>query len=90
MNGPAHKYSILNTSPVRKGVQEKATGQAKYTADLSLPNMLVAAILNSPLAHARIANIDVSRAKRMPGVKAVITAKDISCIKFGHSPARYD
>jgi 4-hydroxybenzoyl-CoA reductase alpha subunit len=90
MNAPAHKYSILNTSPVRRGVQEKVTGQAKYTADLSLPNMLVGAMLHSPLAHAKIANIDISRAKRMPGVRAVLTAKDVSCIKFGHSPARYD
>ena len=90
MNGQAHKYSILNTSPVRKGVQQKVTGQAKYTADLSLPNMLAGAILHSPLAHARIVNIDVSRARRVPGVKSVLTAKDISCIKFGHSPARYD
>jgi 4-hydroxybenzoyl-CoA reductase alpha subunit len=90
MSGPVHKYSILNTSPVRKGVQDKVTGQAKYTADLSLPNMLIGAILPSPLAHAKIVNIDVSRAKKLPGVKAVLTARDISCIKFGHSPARYD
>jgi len=85
-----HEYSILNTSPVRKGVPEKATGQARYTADLSLPNMLVGAILHSPLAHARILNIDVTKAKNLPGVRAVLTAKDISHIKFGFSPARFD
>ena len=59
-------YSILNTSPVRKGVPEKATGQARYTADMSLPGMLYGAILHSPLAHARILNIDVTRAKNLP------------------------
>jgi len=85
-----HEYSILNTSPVRKGVPEKATGQAKYTADLSLPNMLTGATLHSPLAHARILNIDVTRAKNLPGVRAVLTANGISHIKFGYSPARFD
>ena len=85
-----HEYSILNTSPVRKGVPEKATGQAKYTADLSLPNMLTGATLHSPLAHARILNIDVTRAKNLPGVRAILTAEDISHIKFGYSPARFD
>jgi len=85
-----HEYSILNTSPVRKGVPEKATGQAKYAADLSLPNMLAGAILHSPLAHAKILNIDVTKAKNLPGVKAVLTSKDIVHIKFGHSPARFD
>ena len=86
----APKYNVLNTSPIRKGVPEKATGQAKYTADLSLPNMLYGAILHSPLAHARILNIDTTRASQLPGVKIVLTAKDVSHIKFGHSPARFD
>ena len=50
----AKKCSVLNTSPVRKGVPEKATGQAKYTGDISLPGMLYGAILHSPIAHAKI------------------------------------
>ena len=83
-------YAVLNTSPVRKGVPEKATGQAKYTGDITLPNMLYGAILHSPLAHARILNIDVTKANRLPGVKAVLTTKEVSNIKFGHSPARFD
>lgn len=83
-------WNIIQTSPISKGVVEKATGQAKYTGDLVLPNMLFGAILRSPLAHARIRSIDVSRAKRLPGVKTVLTGKDVSQVKFGHSPARYD
>jgi 4-hydroxybenzoyl-CoA reductase subunit alpha len=83
-------YAVLSTSPVRKGVPEKATGQAKYTGDISLPNMLYGAILHSPLAHAKILNIDISRAQKLPGVKAVLTAKEVSNLKFGHSPARFD
>ncbi len=84
------EYAILNSSPVRLGVPDKATGKAKYTADLSLPGMLIGAIMGSPLAHAKILHIDTSKAKRLPGVKAVITANEAGDIKWGHSPARYD
>jgi 4-hydroxybenzoyl-CoA reductase subunit alpha len=52
--------------------------------------MLYAAILQSPVAHARILNIDVSRAKKLPGVKAVVTAKEAGTVRYGVSPARYD
>jgi CO/xanthine dehydrogenase Mo-binding subunit len=61
----------------------KATGEAVYTIDMSLPGMLIGKILRSPLPHARILHIDTSRAKRIPGVKAVITAEDTPRIKFG-------
>jgi 4-hydroxybenzoyl-CoA reductase alpha subunit len=86
----ASDLAVINTSQIRKGIPEKATGQAKYTGDIWLPNMLYGAILHSPHAHAKIVNIDVSKAKNLPGVKVVLTGKDISPIKFGHSPARYD
>jgi 4-hydroxybenzoyl-CoA reductase alpha subunit len=82
--------AVINTSQIRKGVPEKATGQAKYTADLSLPNMLIGALLQSPYAHARIVNIDASRARKLNGVKLVLTGKDVTQMKFGHSPARFD
>ena len=52
--------------------------------------MLAGAILHSPHAHARILNIDVSKAKKLKGVKCVLTGKDVSRIQFGHSPARFD
>ena len=85
-----NKYAVVNSSPVRKGVQEKATGRAQYTADLALPNMLYGAILHSPYAHAKIINIDTTKAKALKGVKVVITGRDFKPIKFGHSPARFD
>jgi carbon-monoxide dehydrogenase large subunit len=52
------------------------TGTATYTDDIVLPNMAHAALLRSPHAHARIRNIDTSRAKNAPGVIAVFTAAD--------------
>src|SRR5687767_14297108 len=53
------------------------TGQALYVDDVDLPNMLHAAFLRSPYAHARIINIDVSQALERAGVVAVYTAHDL-------------
>ena len=55
----------------------KATGTAIYTADLKLPGMLVGRVLRSPYPHAKILHIDKSKAEKIPGVRAIITAKDI-------------
>ncbi len=52
------------------------TGRAGFLDDIELPGMLHCAILRSPHAHARIKGIDVSEAERLPGVVAVVTAKD--------------
>ena len=54
----------------------KATGGAKYTADVDLPGMLWAKVLRSPVAHAIIKRIDTSKAKALPGVHAVVTHED--------------
>ncbi len=83
-------YNVINTRIPRVDAAAKATGEARYTADLSLPNMLYGAVLQSPLAHARIVNIDASRARKLPGVRDVVTAKEAPPIKYGVSPARYD
>ena len=65
----------------------KATGSGKYVTDLFLPNMLYGKIMRSPHAHAKILNIDVSRAKKVKGVKAVITADDTLKRKYGGLPS---
>ena len=62
----------------------KATGMATYTDDIKLPGMLYGCIVRSPLAHARILNIDVSRAAALPGVKCVITGEDTPKVKYGN------
>jgi xanthine dehydrogenase YagR molybdenum-binding subunit len=54
----------------------KVSGRAKYTYDVSRPGMLVAKILRCPHAHARVRRLDLSRAERMPGVKAVRVIQD--------------
>jgi 4-hydroxybenzoyl-CoA reductase alpha subunit len=75
-------------NPVGKSVPRidglgMVTGQTKYVFDVSFPNMLVGKMLRSPHPHAKILSIDTSKAEALPGVKAVITAKDTSQIKFG-------
>ena len=50
-------YNVINTRLPRVDARAKATGDARYTADLSMPNMLYGAMLQSPLAHAKILNI---------------------------------
>jgi 4-hydroxybenzoyl-CoA reductase alpha subunit len=84
------EYQVLNTRAPRLDGPVKATGKAKYADDLSMPGMLYGAILQSPLAHAKILHIDTSRALKLPGVKAVVTAKEAGLVKYGVSPARYD
>lgn len=83
-------YSVIGKSVPKIDGRVKVTGQAKYTGDLKLPNMLVGKILTSPHAHARIISIDTSAAEKLPGVKAVITHKDVPGLKYGISPARWD
>lgn len=55
----------------------KLTGQLKFTDDLSFPGMLYGVALRSPLPHARVIKVDVSKAEKMPGVVRVLTAKDV-------------
>lgn len=54
------------------------TGRGKYVDDIVLPNSLHAAALGSPHAHARITSIDVSKARALPGVAAVLTGEDVA------------
>ena len=60
---------------------DKVTGQVQYVADLNPRGLLHAKLLRSPHAHAKIVRIDVSKAKALPGVRAVLTAADIPQLK---------
>ncbi|MEW6249923.1 MAG: molybdopterin cofactor-binding domain-containing protein, partial [Planctomycetota bacterium] len=82
--------SAVGRSMPRIDAADKVTGRARYTADLSLPNMLHGKILGSPIAHGRIRRIDTAQARALPGVVAVITGADVPDTKYGVSPARYD
>ncbi|HEY7436411.1 MAG TPA: xanthine dehydrogenase family protein molybdopterin-binding subunit [Methylomirabilota bacterium] len=60
---------------------EKVTGRVQYVADIQPKGLLHAKLLRSPHAHAKIVSIDTSAARALPGVRAVITAKDIPHLK---------
>ncbi|HEY6998830.1 MAG TPA: hypothetical protein VH851_12925, partial [Candidatus Binatia bacterium] len=55
----------------------KVTGETKYAADLDFPELLWAKVLRSPVPHARIVNIDTSKARTVKGVHAVLTGDDV-------------
>ena len=87
---PKKQFDVLNSRAPRVDAAIKATGKAQYADDLNRTGQLYGAILQSPVAHAKILSIDTSLAERYPGVKAVITAKDVGLTRYGVSPARYD
>ncbi|RLB87096.1 MAG: aldehyde oxidase, partial [Deltaproteobacteria bacterium] len=76
-------YTIIGKRMPRVDSRAKVMGKAKFTADLKLPGMLVGKIKRSPYAHARILNIDTSKAEALPGVKSVVTGKDTEGVKWG-------
>jgi len=80
----------VGVSIPRVDAADKVTGRAEYTADISLPNMIHGKLLGSPIAHGLLKKIDVSKAKALPGVLAVLTGADVTDTKHGVSPARYD
>ncbi|MDP2646161.1 MAG: xanthine dehydrogenase family protein molybdopterin-binding subunit [Desulfobacterales bacterium] len=76
-------YEIIGKSIPRVEGPAKATGEALYTADIRLPGMLVGRILHSPYPHARILNVNTDRARRVPGVRAVVAGRDTLGVKVG-------
>ena len=77
------KYSVISTRIPKVDAPPKATGEAKFATDIYLPGMLWAKVLRSPLPHARILSINIDKARRLPGVKAVLTANDVPDQKYG-------
>ena len=69
----------------RPDAAPKVTGAAEYGADIKLPGMLAGRILRSPYPHAKIVKIDTSKAKKLPGVEAVITFEDVPKLPFTRS-----
>src|SRR5918994_3953756 len=76
-------YQIVGQPTPRTDNTGKVTGAARYTADVLLPGTLWAKTLRSPYSHARIKSIDVSRAEKAPGVRAVLTGNDVRGILYG-------
>ena len=76
-------YTKIGKPLPRMEGAEKATGATKYTADLALEGTLWGRALRSPWPHAGIVSIDASKARRVPGVHAVLTGSDVAGIRYG-------
>jgi 4-hydroxybenzoyl-CoA reductase subunit alpha len=77
------EYTVINKSSPLVDAKAKVTGAAEYTDDMKLPGMLYGKILRSPYPHAKILNIDTSKAKKLHGVKAIVTGSDTAGVKYG-------
>lgn len=89
VSGERRSYRLLGQRiPYVEGPL-KVSGRAEYTDDLRRPGMLVGRLLRSPWAHARLRSVDVSKARAMPGVIAVLTG-DRYPTPFGVLPVTHD
>lgn len=77
------KRSLIGAAVPKVDARGKASGAARYLHDLTLPGMLYGKILRAGRPHARILRIDTSRARKLPGVQAVITAADVNQAPLG-------
>jgi len=75
--------NMVGKSVQRLDAVAKVTGKALYSEDFFERDLLVGKVLRSPHAHARVLSMDVSRALALPGVEAVLQAKDLPNLKFG-------
>lgn len=81
------EFKVVGTRPIRHDGEDKVTGRAKYGADFQSAGLLHGKVLRSPHAHAIIKSVDTSKAEAFPGVKAVLTGKDMP-VNFMDSPGR--
>ena len=77
------QYSVIGTAAPRIEGEAKVTGRADFGADIVAPGMLWCKFLRSSLPHAKIARIDTSKALALPGVRAVLTGKDLPSRLWG-------
>jgi len=76
------EYSVVGKRVPRVDALDKVTGAALYSGDIILPKMLHGKVLRSPHPHAMIRHLDVTKAKALEGVMAVITAADVPGYKY--------
>ncbi|MCH8280245.1 MAG: xanthine dehydrogenase family protein molybdopterin-binding subunit [Chloroflexi bacterium] len=76
-------YSEVGRPVTREDGPDKVSGSHIYPADVILPGMIWGKVLRSPYPHAKILNIDTSRAERLTGVRAVVTGRDTKGMRVG-------
>ncbi len=78
-----NESGLIGQRVLPQDAREKASGQIRYLPDMAFPGLLVGKVLRSPHPHARIRRIDVSKARRVPGVRAVVTRENSPRVHFG-------
>ena len=68
---------VVGQVVARPEARKKVTGEAVYTDDIQFPGMLFGATLRAGIPHGIVIGLDISKAKKVPGVQAILTAKDI-------------
>jgi len=81
--GAVPAWSVIGKATPKRDGAEKVTGRTRFLHDLVLPRMAHGKILRARHPHARIVGIDTSRARALPGVVAVLTARDVQAGCFG-------
>jgi xanthine dehydrogenase molybdenum-binding subunit len=79
----AEPFDVVGKSTPKRDGPDKVTGRTCYLHDLELPRLLHGKILRTPVPHARIVRVDTSRARALPGVRAVLTGEDVEQRPFG-------
>jgi CO/xanthine dehydrogenase Mo-binding subunit len=77
------QQSVLRKSYPRVDAADKVTGRSQYASDVYLTGMLYCKVLKSARSHARILNIDTSKAEQHPGVRAIIIGADFPDTMYG-------
>lgn len=70
-------FNVVGKGHVKKDAENKVLGKAVFAADIKFPNMLISGVKRSEVASAKVLKIDTEKAKKVNGVKAVLTYKDI-------------
>ncbi len=89
LSDAAKKFKVVGQPTTKVDALKLVQGKPVFTADFERPGMLYAKILHSPYAHARILDIDTSKAEALPGVHAVLTYKNVPRIVFSSAGQSY-
>ena len=80
------RYRYIGKSTPRRDAAAIVTGAATYLDDMKLPGLLVGKEFRCPHPHAKIKHIDTTKAKALPGLRAVLTYEDVSPSLSAGSP----
>src|SRR5437016_3077591 len=79
------EYRVIGTPVERVDGPEMLSGQALYGPDVKLPGMLWGKSVRSPIPHGKVLSVDGEKARKHPGVKAVISARDVPTRRYGYA-----